>query len=111
WKGGGTVTQLVVPASVEQLGRAVFHRDLETLTVKWREPLTFHYLCFGGTSDIPENCQLIVPFGTRDAYIAAGWTEEIFKGGVVEDESVLDINQDGSINTQDVRMVLNKTLD
>ena len=110
WKGGGTVTQLVVPASVEQLGRAVFHRDLETLTVKWREPLTFHYLCFGSTSDIPENCQLIVPFGTRDAYIAAGWTETIFKGGVVEDESVLDVNGDGTVNMLDVRSVLDKHL-
>lgn len=29
-------------------------------------------------------CKLIVPAGTRDAYIAKGWTESVFKGGVVE---------------------------
>ena len=27
----------------------------------------------------------MVPYGTRNAYIAAGWTEEVFKGGVVEE--------------------------
>lgn len=29
---------------------------------------------------------MTVPAGTRDAYIAAGWTENVFKGGVVEAE-------------------------
>ena len=29
-------------------------------------------------------CKLIVPAGTRDAYIAKGWTESVFRGGVVE---------------------------
>ena len=33
---------------------------------------------------LADACQLTVPYGTRDAYIAAGWTEEIFKGGIVE---------------------------
>ena len=27
---------------------------------------------------------LIVPQGTRDAYLAKGWTEDVFRGGVVE---------------------------
>jgi hypothetical protein len=29
-------------------------------------------------------CKLIVPAGTRDAYIAQGWTENVFKGGIEE---------------------------
>ena len=33
-------------------------------------------------------CILYVPAGTRDAYIAAGWTEEVFKGGIVEMEPI-----------------------
>lgn len=33
---------------------------------------------------IPNDCVLTVPQGTRTAYIAAGWTEEVFGGGVVE---------------------------
>ena len=33
---------------------------------------------------IPNDCVLTVPQGTRAAYIAAGWTKEVFGGGVVE---------------------------
>ena len=33
---------------------------------------------------ISTNCALYVPDGTRDAYIAAGWTEDIFTGGIYE---------------------------
>lgn len=36
--------------------------------------------------DISDECILYIPFGTRDAYIAAGWTEDVFKGGIVEME-------------------------
>ena len=41
---------------------------------------------FGGNSvqGISDDCVLIVPVGTRDAYLAAGWTEDVFKGGVME---------------------------
>ena len=35
---------------------------------------------------LPATCKLIVPCGKRQAYIDAGWTESIFKGGVVEEE-------------------------
>ena len=40
----------------------------------------------GGSSFgyISNDCVLYVPAGTRDAYIAAGWTEDVFKGGIVE---------------------------
>lgn len=34
--------------------------------------------------DYGMQCTLVVPAGTRAAYIAAGWTEEIFGGGIVE---------------------------
>ena len=29
-------------------------------------------------------CTLTVPYGTKDVYIANGWTEDVFKGGIVE---------------------------
>ena len=35
-------------------------------------------------TNISEQCVLTVPKGTKDAYIAKGWTTEVFKGGVVE---------------------------
>lgn len=37
-------------------------------------------LCFAGSSVRT----LTVPYGKREAYIAAGWTEDIFRGGIVE---------------------------
>ncbi len=35
-------------------------------------------------SRIASTCTLIVPYGTKDAYIATGWTTDVFKGGIVE---------------------------
>ena len=102
---------MVVPESVEEIGRNVFSSSLEMLMMKRREPIAFDVKYFGNASLLPANCQLIVPFGTRDAYIAAGWTENIFKGGVVEEDSILDVNGDGVIDMQDVRTVLGKYLD
>ena len=41
---------------------------------------------FGSSAfhEISPNCVLTVPYGTKDKYIAKGWTENIFKGGIVE---------------------------
>ena len=58
-------------------------------------------------------CKLTVPRGTRDAYIAAGWTEDIFKGGVVEAEpepTSYDVNGDGSVTIADVTKLVNVIL-
>ncbi|MBR3478080.1 MAG: hypothetical protein IKH43_03160, partial [Bacteroidaceae bacterium] len=59
------------------------------------------------------NCKLTVPRGTRDAYINAGWTEDIFKGGVVEAEpepTSYDVNGDGSVTIADVTKLVNVIL-
>ena len=61
------------------------------------------------------NCVLTVPKGKRDAYIAAGWTEDVFKGGVVEaededDTERYDVNRDGSISIADVTTLVNVIL-
>ena len=53
---------------------------------------------------------LYVPYGTKDAYIAAGWTTHIFKGGIVEDKSQYDVNRDGEMNITDVTTLVNKIL-
>jgi len=45
------------------------------------EPFAFGSNAF---YNISSNCVLTVPYGTKDAYIEAGWTEDIFKGGIVE---------------------------
>lgn len=45
------------------------------------EPFVFGSNAFSG---IASTCVLTVPYGKRDAYIAKGWTESIFKGGILE---------------------------
>ena len=37
-----------------------------------------------GIGNISPTCVLTVPYGKRAAYIAAGWTTKVFKGGIVE---------------------------
>jgi hypothetical protein len=54
---------------------------LKSVTCHWDKPISFGKEAF---DHIHKTCTLTVPQGTRDAYIAAGWTEEIFKGGVIE---------------------------
>ena len=60
--------------------------------------------------NISASCVLTVPYGTRDAYIAAGWTTDIFKGGVVEDKSQFDTNGDSNVSIADVTTLVNVIL-
>lgn len=74
-----------------------------------QNPFAFDEKAFNG---IGSSCILYVPAGTRDAYIAAGWTEEIFGGGVIEmgasQESLSgDANADGSVNVSDYLAIAN----
>ena len=39
---------------------------------------------------------MTVPYGTRDAYLARGWTESVFRGGVVEIDNVVIAMETGS---------------
>ena len=102
------LTEVVIPEGVEQINRAAFLycSGLKTLTL----PSTlkdmgddYYRACFTSLTNLEtvyanaivppvnnssfsaNNAKLIVPQGTRDAYIAAGWTEDVFKGGVSED--------------------------
>jgi len=45
------------------------------------KPFKFGQDAFWG---LPSDCILTVPYNTKSAYIAAGWTTDIFKGGIVE---------------------------
>lgn len=58
-------------------------------------------------STIPDNCVLTVPAGKRQAYIDAGWTTDIFKGGIVEEPAVGDVNSDGWVNVTDIMAIAN----
>ncbi len=65
-------------------------RSLTSVISEIEEPFAFGSKAFG---NISSSCTLTVPYGTRDAYIAAGWTTSIFNGGIVEmDPDAMNIN-------------------
>ena len=61
--------------------------------------------------NIHSNCKLIVPHGKRDDYIAKGWTENVFKGGVVEEPLDADVNKDGKVTISDAVIIVDTILD
>ena len=93
--GGGAfwgcsgLTSVTIPEGVASIGWNAFEycSALTSVTMEREEPVEYSSL-FSGISD---DCVLTVPYGTRDAYIAAGWTEDIFKGGVVEAQPQADV--------------------
>jgi len=85
FEGCSSLTSVTIPASVTSIPFACF-RDCSSLTsvISYiQEPFSFGDYAF---SRISSNCVLTVPAGTRDAYIAKGWTTDVFKGGIVEME-------------------------
>ena len=80
-----SLVSLTLPSSITSIASVAFNGcyRLESIVSKVKTPFTLDSSSFSGRS---ENCVLTVPEGTLDAYIAAGWTETIFKGGVVEAE-------------------------
>ena len=79
------LTSITIPEGVTYIYACAFYgcRNLTSVVSLIKKPFTLRYVdnTFWGISS---NCVLTVPYGTRDAYIAAGWTEEVFKGGIVE---------------------------
>ena len=63
-----------IPANVIQIGKLAFAwcMDLESVVCHWSEPISFGENAFDHIETAGTTCRLIVPKGTRDAYIAAG---------------------------------------
>ncbi len=91
--GCSGLTSVTIPSSVTSIEYYAFIgcSGLTSVTSNIKKPFAFGTDAFG---KISSDCMLIVPAGIRDAYIAAGWTEDVFKGGVVEDVSDLLDNPD-----------------
>ena len=81
--GCSNLTSVTIPSTVTSIKESAFYgcSSLSSVTSYITQPFSFGTNAF---SKIKDNCVLYVPYGTRNAYIAAGWTEDIFKGGIVE---------------------------
>lgn len=109
------LTKLELPAGLSSIGKSGI-RDCSSLTtIVAHMPEPFAINTSGSSndyniSDLPANCKLVVPAGKRQAYIDAGWTETIFRGGVVEAEGsgiLGDVNGDGQVTIADVTALVN----
>lgn len=77
------LTSITIPSSVTSIGTNAFSQcsSLSSVTSKIETPFAFNSGAFSGISSY---CKLTVPYGKKSAYIAAGWTESVFKGGIAE---------------------------
>ncbi|MBR5963574.1 MAG: leucine-rich repeat protein [Bacteroidaceae bacterium] len=101
------VKKLELPAGLESMGEGSIFRCDSLTSIVAHMPVPFEITI--ANIGLINNCVLTVPFGKRDAYIAAGWTESIFKGGVVEEAKTNDgdVNCDGEVNVSDVTTLVN----
>lgn len=108
FKGQTELTKIVIPSSVGIINQEAFY-GCSNLTSVVMEKTTPPAFGTGAFSAISADCILIVPEGTRDAYIEAGWTENIFKGGIVEAPEY-DANGDGKTTIVDVTRLVDKII-
>lgn len=111
------LVSLTIPNSVKSIGKSAFQDciSLTTIRTKIRHPFVLGSMAFNGISP---SCVLTVPYKKRETYINAGWTEDIFKGGIVEAEydseadyvTPGDANGDGVIDVTDIVSIANYIL-
>ena len=95
FNGCSGLTSVTIGNSVTSIGSYAFYgcSNLTSVKSKIETPFAFGSSAFYYVSG---TCVLTVPKGTRDAYIAAGWTESVFRGGVVENDNVAIAMETGS---------------
>ena len=107
FSGSGLET-VTLPAGVKTITRNAFSAcpNLKWVVAEMQEPVAFGQSAFDG---IDPECVLIVPEGTKEAYIEAGWNQTVFGGLVYESEPEYrhDVNKDGSVDINDVVAVIN----
>ena len=114
------LTEFVFPANLNKIyDYAFLYNNLEKIVMKKKEPIDYNYLYFTGAND-PRmlNCVVEVPYGTKTAYVQAGWIGEGDDGTQVvkrvietEPEPVsYDVNRDGIVTIADVTKLVNVLL-
>ena len=78
------LVSLTIPSTTKTIGNFRGCKSLASITSYIKKPFALEGAYFSSISDA---CVLTVPFGTKDTYFANGWTEDVFKGGVVEGEA------------------------
>ena len=102
----GSLTSIIIPNCVTSIGLQAFAwcTSLTSVLSKITEPFEirlgywiedYEYVEENDFFNISSDCVLTVPIGTKDAYIAAGWTEEVFRGGIIEDGMEMSISSVG----------------
>lgn len=83
WGGCGSLKSIRLPKNIRRIEHGAFNWaiTLNAVVSEIKVPFQFEEEAF---EHIGESCTLIVPKGTKNAYIAAGWTDEIFGGGIIE---------------------------
>ena len=83
FSGSGNLTKVTLNKNLKGLDEYAFNRciNLTTVVAMMEEPCLGAGIAF---VRIPAACVLYVPVGTRQKYIDAGWTEEVFGGGIIE---------------------------
>ena len=101
--------KIVIPASVTTINQYAFYAltNLKCVVAKMETPFTLEASRF---HNISSKCVLTVPAGKRQAYIDAGWTEAIFKGGIIEDVGPGDANGDGRVSVTDIGVIVDMIL-
>ena len=90
---------IVLGEEVKSIESSTFYgcANVQTVVSYIQEPFAFGSSAFNFNNTY-NTCKLIVPAGTRDAYIAKGWTESVFKGGVVEADPNSFVVADQTVN-------------
>ena len=90
---------IVLGEEVKSIGSSTFYgcTNVQTVVSYIQEPFAFGSNAFY-FNNVYNTCKLIVPAGTRDAYIAKGWTESVFRGGVVEADPNSFVVADQTVN-------------
>lgn len=83
FEGCSKLAKVSIPQSVTAIGECAFKgcSELDSVYSSIEVPFKLEKDVFAGISPA---CVLTVPYGKRQAYINAGWTEAVFKGGVRE---------------------------
>ena len=76
-----SLTSIIIPNSVKNIGSGAFAgcSSLTSVISKIIEPFSTDAFY-----KMSSNCALTIPYGTKDAYIAKGWTTDVFMGGIKE---------------------------